>query len=430
MNTKRSEEMFDKACRLIPGGVNSPVRSFGNVGRKPIFIEKGIGSHIFDVDGNEYIDYISSWGPLILGHQNPLAKKALLEAMDKGFSFGLPTPVESEVAQLMLEAYPCMESVRMVNSGTEATMSALRVARGYTGRNKIIKFEGCYHGHNDALLVKSGSGALTFGMPTSPGIPKDITKNTLVCTYNDITSVKACVEANKGEVAAIILEPIAANMGLVLADKDFLCSLRKICDEEGIVLIFDEVISGFRIGFGGASSYYGVSCDMASFGKIIGGGLPVGAYGGKKEIMDCVTPSGNVYQAGTLSGNPLAMHVGLAQLTYLKQHPEVYVELEKKIKKLAQGFDAILRKYKVDAQVVQMGSLMTIFFTNQKIRNYQDVCTCDTEAFSKVFIKMLDKGIMMSPSQFEVLFLNTCHSDEDIEKTIQAFQESIQELYA
>lgn len=430
MKWESSEKQFEEAQKYIPGGVNSPVRSFANVDRAPVFVESGKGSHIIDVDGNEYIDYISSWGPLILGHQNPIAKKALLEAADKGFSFGLPTVIETEVAKIVVDAYPGIDEVRMVSSGTEATMSALRVARGYTHRDKIIKFEGCYHGHNDALLVKSGSGTLTFGMPTSPGIPNDITKNTLVCRYNDIEHVKKTILANINEIAAIIIEPIAANMGLVEADASFLKELRNLCDEHGIVLIFDEVITGFRMAFGGAAQWYGITPDMACFGKIIGGGLPVGAYGGTRAIMDCVTPKGNVYQAGTLSGNPLAMYVGSAQLTYLKEHPEIYGQLEEKTRKLANAFQTILENHHLPYQVAQTGSLMTVFFTDKKPHNFDDVNTCDTKQFALFFKKMMEKGIMMSPSQYEVLFLNTCHSEEDLQRTIQAFEETIQEMYA
>ena len=430
MDRQRSKEMFQQASAYIPGGVNSPVRSFANVGIEPVFIERGEGSHIYDVDGNEYIDYIGSWGPLILGHTHPAAKEALLAAAEKGFSFGLPTSIETKVAELMVEMYPGMEKVRMVNSGTEATMSALRAARGYTGRDKIIKFEGCYHGHSDGLLVKSGSGTLTFGTPTSPGVPADITKNTLVSPYNDLEYIEKLAEANPGEVAAIILEPVAANMGLVPAKREFLEGLRALCDREGIVLIFDEVITGFRLSQGGAAEYYGVTPDMGCFGKIIGGGLPVGAYGGKKEIMNCIAPQGKVYQAGTLSGNPLAMHVGLAQLTYLKEHPELYPELERKTKETADAFRAVLEEYHVNARVVQLGSLMTVFFTDRDPVNYQDVSTCDTEAFSALFVQMLDRGIMMSPSQFEVLFLGAAHSEKDLEYTVHAFRESIKELYS
>lgn len=425
----KSNALYQEALQYIPGGVNSPVRSFANVGMYPIFVEKGEGVYITDIDGNCYIDYIGSWGPLMLGHGHPVLKQAVVEAMEKGTSFGLPTEIEVKMAKLICEMYPCVENVRMVNSGTEATMSALRLARAYTKRDKIIKFEGCYHGHHDALLVQAGSGSLTFGVPTSPGVPKDITKHTLVCTYNDIDSVRQTIHANQNEIAAIIIEPIAANMGLVPAKPQFLQALRSLCDEEGIVLIFDEVISGFRLGLSGAAGYYGIQPDMVCFGKIIGGGLPVGAYAGKADIMKMVAPSGEVYQAGTLSGNPLAMHVGYAQLAYLKQHSHVYEELESLAIYFAKALRTIITKYQAPMQVQQIGSLLTIFFHEKEIQSYADVIQCDTIQFHRYFQAMLKRGILLSPSQFEVLFLSTAHTKAHIDQTIQAFQEVMEELY-
>ncbi|MFN3694641.1 MAG: glutamate-1-semialdehyde 2,1-aminomutase, partial [Ignavibacterium sp.] len=329
MNTTKSKQLFEKAKRFIPGGVNSPVRAFKSVGGDPIFIERGSGSKFYDVDGNEYIDYIGSWGPHLFGHNPPFIKQALAEAFEKGTSFGAPTELEVKMAQLITELVPSIEMVRMVNSGTEATMSAIRAARGYTNKEKFIKFEGCYHGHADYFLIKAGSGALTLGVPTSPGVTKGNAADTLLADYNDIESVKKLVYANKNNVAAVIIEPIAGNMGVVKADESFLVELRNLCNEENIVLIFDEVMTGFRVAAGGAQEILGIKPDLTTFGKIIGGGLPVGAFGGKKEIMQMVAPAGPVYQAGTLSGNPLAMAAGYAALSYIKEHPEIYVQLEK-----------------------------------------------------------------------------------------------------
>lgn len=429
MNHKLSQAIFEEAKQLIPGGVNSPVRSFANVDMSPIFVESGDGAYIKDVDGNTYIDFIGSWGPLILGHNHPVLQEAMQQAMKKGTSFGLPTSIEVDIAKLIIELYPGIDKIRMVNSGTEATMSALRVARAYTKKDKIIKFEGCYHGHSDMLLVQAGSGSLTFGMPTSPGVIQDATKHTLVCTYNHIESVREMVQAYKNEIAALIIEPVAANMGLVPAEKQFLKEIRNICDEEGIVLIFDEVISGFRLGLDGAAGYYDIQPDMVCFGKIIGGGLPVGAYAGKAKYMDMVAPSGDVYQAGTLSGNPLAMHVGYAQLNYLKQHPEVYKQLQDLTTYFADMLVHLIEKYQAPIQVQQLGSLLTVFFHDKKVSTYQDVMQCDTVQFHCYFQKMLEKGILLSPSQYEVLFISTAHTKAHIDQTLQAFQEVLEELY-
>lgn len=428
MNHIQSENAYSEACRYIPGGVNSPVRAFKSVDMSPVFIEHAEGCRLYDEDGNEYIDYICSWGPMILGHQKDILTETLQKALGKGMSYGLPTKIEVELAKKIVNAYPGVDLVRMVNSGTEATMSAIRVARGYTKRDKVIKFEGCYHGHNDSLLVSSGSGALTFGVPTSPGVPNDIVKNTLVCKYNDIGSVEACVEANQGEIACIIIEPIAGNMGLVTPRGDFLKELRALCTREKIVLIFDEVISGFRAGFSGAAGLYGITPDMACFGKIIGGGLPVGAYGGKKEIMELVSPQGPVYQAGTLSGNPLAMHLGLALLSFLEENQQIYQELEEYGKALEEGMTASIRKYELPFQVKRSGSLLTVFFTEEEIINYDSVKNCDTELYKFYFKEMLNNGIMIAPSQFEAMFISTAHGKEELEYTLKIFEQTMEKI--
>ena len=428
MNTLKSNIAFKEACEVLPGGVNSPVRAFKSVGMDPVFIKEAHGCTLIDEDDNTYIDYIGSWGPMILGHNHPLLNNALEEQYKKGVSFGFPTTNEVKLAKQMIEAYEGLEMVRMVNSGTEATMSAIRVARGYTGKDKIIKFEGCYHGHNDGLLVKSGSGTLTFGTPTSPGVPADIVKNTLVCIYNDIGSVKETIEANKNEIAAIILEPIAANMGVIPAEKQFLLDLREVCTKENIVLIFDEVISGFRVMLGGAQAYYGITPDLACFGKIIGGGLPVGAYGGKKEIMQMVSPSGPVYQAGTLSGNPLAMHLGSTLLNYLKEHPETYAYMNDLAEKLEKGMQEILDKYALPYTLVRCESLLTLFFTDKELHSFEDVTSCDTTLYAKYFKGMLERGIMLAPSQYEAMFISASHTEKEIEKTLIAFDEVMKEM--
>lgn len=425
---QRSEAFFQQACKKIPGGVNSPVRAFSSANETPLFVDHASGSHIYDVDGNDYLDYICSWGPMILGHAHPLLTNHMQEVIEKGISYGLCAPEELVLADLIVDAYPGIDMVRMVNSGTEATMSAIRMARGYTGKDKIIKFEGCYHGHSDCLLVSSGSGALTFGTPTSPGVPEDVVKNTLVCEYNHIDSVKACIKANPHEIACIIIEPIAGNMGLVNADKKFLQDLRKLCEEEKIILIFDEVISGFRIAYGGAAQYYGVTPDMACFGKIIGAGLPVGAYGGKKAIMDMVSPSGPVYQAGTLSGNPLAMHLGVRLLTYLKQHPQVYEELNQKGAYLKEGIQDILNEYNLPYQIHQCGSLLTLFFTDHTIKSYRDVKDIDQKAFVSYFQYLYDHGILIAPSPYECMFLSTAHTMEELDHTLSIIKEALKRL--
>lgn len=426
MHTK-SKTLFQEACTYIPGGVDSPVRAFSSVDRDPLFVASAKGSHIYDVDGNDYLDYIGSWGPMILGHAHPKLTKNLQCVMETGISYGLCAPEELTLAKLICEAYEGVDMIRMVNSGTEATMSAIRVARGYTGKDKIIKFEGCYHGHSDGLLVKSGSGALTFGTPTSPGVPADIVKNTLVCEYNQIDSVKACIKANQGEIACIIIEPIAGNMGLVPADPTFLNELRTLCDEEKILLIFDEVISGFRIAYGGASQYYGITPDMACFGKVVGAGLPVGAYGGRQDIMDMVSPCGPVYQAGTLSGNPLAMHLGVRLLTYLKQHPQVYTQLNEKATYLKEGIQQVLKEAKLPYQIQQCGSLLTLFFTTQPVKCFSDLDTLDHHAFSAFFQYLFDHQILIAPSPYECMFLSMAHTMDELDHTIQIIKEALQE---
>ncbi|WP_080742988.1 glutamate-1-semialdehyde 2,1-aminomutase [Clostridium novyi] len=424
----KSEAIFKEAVKYIPGGVNSPVRAFGSVGLNPIFIDRAKGSKIYDVDGNEYIDYICSWGPLILGHSNEKLFEGIEETLRRGTSYGVPTEIEVKMAKLITEAYPSVDMVRMVNSGTEATMSALRVARGYTRRNKILKFEGCYHGHSDALLVKSGSGTITFGIPTSPGVPEGTVKDTLVCRYNDIEAVKRIFEEQGNEIAAVIVEPVSGNMGVVPGKQEFLQFLRDITKEYKSVLIFDEVITGFRLAYGGAQEVYGIEADMTCFGKIIGAGLPVGAYGGKREIMECVSPMGPVYQAGTLSGNPLAMHMGYKNLTILKENKDVYERLEEKAKKLEEGFNKNIKELGIKATVVRFKAMLCLFFVEGPLNNYDEVSKCDTEIYAKYFGEMLKRGVLIAPAQFEALFLSEAHKDEDIEYTIKANYEALKEL--
>ena len=419
----RSEELFERAVKRIPGGVNSPVRAYGAIGMAPRFIKRADGCHIYDVDGNEYVDYIDSWGPMILGHNFPQIRKAVVEACADGLSFGCATEIEVEMAEFICEHLPHVEMVRMVNSGTEAVMSAIRAARGYTGRDKIIKFAGCYHGHSDALLVSAGSGVMTSGVPDSAGVPKGCTQDTMTAVYNDLDSVKALLEQAPGQVAAVIVEPVAANMGVVPPKKGFLEGLRSLCTEHGTLLIFDEVITGFRLAFGGAAEYFGVIPDMVTYGKIIGAGMPVGAYGGKKEIMEMVSPAGPVYQAGTLSGNPIAMAAGLTQLKYLYEHQEVYKELEEKGEKLYGGIEQILKEYKKPYHVNHVSSLGSLFFTENEVVDYTSAKTSDTKAFADYFLAMLKSGIHLAPSQFEAMFLSTAHTDAVIENTLSKVRE-------
>jgi len=423
MNTEKSKILYERAKKILPGGVNSPVRAFKSVGGTPIFIERGEGSKIYDVDGNEYIDYIGSWGPHLFGHNPPFIKEAIKNALERGTSFGTPTELEVEIAELVRELVPSIEMIRFVNSGTEATMSAIRVARGFTKRNKIIKFEGCYHGHADFFLIKAGSGALTFGVPTSPGVTEGNAKDTLVADFNKIETVKKLISENKNEIAAIIIEPIAGNMGVVPAEKSFLEELRQICNEEKIVLIFDEVMTGFRVAKGGAQEIYGIQPDLTTFGKIIGGGLPVGAYGGKAEIMSLVAPAGPVYQAGTLSGNPLAMSAGYSALSYIKNHPEIYQQLEMKSKKLEEGMKKNLKEAGKNFTINRVGSMMTLFFTEREVKYYDDAVSSDTKLFANYFQEMLIQGIYLPPAQFEAFFISTAHSDDDINKTIEVQRE-------
>lgn len=425
LETKRSEEIFEEAKKYIPGGVNSPVRAFKSVGLNPIFVDRAKGARIYDVDGNEYIDYICSWGPLILGHSNEELIKGFEEVVSRGTSYGVPTEIEVKMAKFIVEAYPSIDMVRMVNSGTEATMSALRVARGYTKRNKIVKFEGCYHGHSDALLVKSGSGTITFGVPTSPGVPADTVKDTLVCTYNDMESVEKIFKEQGEDIAAVIVEPVGGNMGVVPATKEFLQYLRDITKKYGSVLIFDEVITGFRVAFGGAQEVYGIEPDMTCFGKIIGAGLPVGAYGGKKEIMEMVSPVGPVYQAGTLSGNPLAMFMGYRNLNILKERPEIYENLENMAIKFEEGMNKIIDELGVDVTVIRFKAMLCTFFAKGEFKNYNDVTKCDTEKYAIFFREMLKNGVLFPPAQFEGLFLSAAHKEEDINKTLEVFKKAL-----
>ena len=413
----RSEALFAQAQTVMPGGVNSPVRACRSVGTYPRFLEKGKGSHVWDVDGNEYVDFICSWGPLILGHCQEDVEKAVAESIGKGLSFGAPTAVEVEMARLVCEMTG-VEMVRMVNSGTEAVMSALRLARGATGRSKIIKFAGCYHGHSDSMLVKAGSGALTGGAPDSAGVPKEMAEDTLTADYNDLGSVRALLEANRGQVAAVIVEPVAANMGVVPPKPGFLQGLRLLCDEFGSLLIFDEVITGFRLAPGGAQEYYGVRADLVTYGKIIGGGMPVGAYGGSRKLMELVAPLGPVYQAGTLSGNPVAMAAGLTQLKLLKAHPEVYEHLERRGALLQAGLEEALKG--MDAQVNRVGSILTVFFTKEPVTGYAQAKASDLEQFKRWYLGLLSQGIYAAPSQFEAMFLSDAHTDADIQKAITA----------
>ncbi|MFR5685840.1 MAG: glutamate-1-semialdehyde 2,1-aminomutase [Blautia wexlerae] len=415
-----SEELFDRAVKVIPGGVNSPVRAYGAIGIAPRFIDRADGCHIYDVDGKEYVDYIDSWGPMILGHNFPEVKESVLKACEKGLSFGCATAIEVEMAEFICDHIPHVDMVRMVNSGTEAVMSAVRVARGFTGKNKIIKFAGCYHGHSDAMLVSAGSGVMTSGVPDSAGVPKGCTEDTMTAVYNDLDSVRALMEQADGQTAAVIVEAVGANMGVVPPKKGFLEGLRKLCDEYGAFLIFDEVITGFRLAFGGAAEYFGVTPDLVTYGKIIGAGMPVGAYGGRREIMELVSPVGKVYQAGTLSGNPIAMAAGLTQLKYLYEHQEIYKDLEEKGKRLYGGMEKILAEKNLPYHINHVSSLGSLFFTEQEVVDYTSAKSSDTKAFSEYFKGMLAQGIHMAPSQFEAMFLSVAHTDEIIDQTLEA----------
>ena len=428
MTTNTSEELFAKAKNFIPGGVNSPVRAFRSVGGNPIFIKRAKGAYIFDEDDNQYIELINSWGPMILGHAFEPVEKAVSEAIKGSFSFGAPTRREVEMAELIISMVPSIEKVRMVNSGTEATMAAVRVARGYTGKDKIIKFEGCYHGHGDSFLIAAGSGAITMGIPDSPGVTKGVANDTLTAPYNNLEAVQMLCDANKGQIAALILEPVVGNMGCVLPKEGYLQGLRDICTKEGIVLIFDEVMTGFRLAKGGAQERFGVTPDMTTLGKIIGGGMPVGAYGGKAEIMNCVSPQGPVYQAGTLSGNPIAMAAGLTILHHLNEHPEVYTQLEATGNQIVGGIRLILDKLNLNYQINHIGSMYSLFFTDTPVVDFETAKTSDTAKFGKYFHGMLDKGIYLAPSQYEALFLSTALSQENIAEVLAANEATLSSL--
>ncbi len=416
---KRSDELYREACRYLPAGVNSPVRAFKAVGGTPFFVAKGQGSRLWDVDGNEYIDYVASWGPLILGHAHPEVVEFVSQVAARGTSFGAPTELEVELAKRVVEAVPSVEMVRFVNSGTEATMSALRLARGYTGRDKVIKFEGCYHGHVDYLLAKAGSGVLTFSLPGTPGVPKDFTQHTLLATFNDLDSVKRFCEGVGEEIAAVIVEPVMGNAGVIPPVPGFLEGLRAITKECGALLIFDEVITGFRVSYGGAQELYGVTPDLTCLGKVIGGGLPVGAYGGKREIMEQVAPLGPVYQAGTLSGNPLAMAAGLKTLEILAR-PGTYERLEERASELEAGIMEVLFRRGIPGVVNRVGSMMSLFFTEEeRVESYAQALTSDTQRYSKYFWRMLNGGVNLAPSQFEAAFVSTAHTREDIAFTLE-----------
>ena len=429
MNQDKSIAAFTEAKKHIPGGVNSPVRSFRNVGGNPLFIASAKGSKVTDIDGNEYIDYVGSWGPMILGHAQPEVIKTIQLTAERGTSYGAPTLLETEMAEQIKRMVPSIDMVRMVNSGTEATMSALRLARGYTGRELVVKFEGCYHGHNDSFLIKAGSGALTHGTPDSPGVTAGTAQSTLTATYNDLSSVKTLFDQYGPEIAALIIEPITGNMGVVIPTQEFIQGIRQLCTQHGAVLIFDEVMTGFRVAKGCAQELLGVTPDLTTFGKIIGGGLPVGAYGGKQEIMDMLAPKGPVYQAGTLSGNPLAMAAGLCMLKTICSTENFYEILEAKAAKLEHGLKQVAKDTGIPILINRVGSMFTMFFTNEKsVNSFDDVMKCDTERFSKFFKLSLDKGVYIAPSQFEAGFVSLAHTDEDIEKTIEAAKLAFSQL--
>ncbi len=429
MKKDKSKKLFEQAQRYMPGGVNSPARAFRAVGGEPVFIERARGNRIYDVDGNEYIDYVCSWGPLILGHAYPPVVEALKKAVERGTTYGAPTELETQLAQMICDAMPSMEMVRFVSSGTEATMSALRLARGYTQRDMIVKFTGGYHGHGDALLVKAGSGATTLGTPDSAGVPSSYAEKTLLAPFNDIEAIKKLFQAHPQEIAAVIVEPVAGNMGVVPPQPGFLDGLRQLTSEYGALLIFDEVITGFRVAYGGAQTLYGVTPDLTCLGKIIGGGLPVGAYGGKGQIMEMVSPLGPVYQAGTLSGNPLAMTAGLQTLKTL-QRPQVYQDLEEKSSRLAQGLTNAAQKAEIPIQLHRVGSMMTSFFTDKEVVDYEGAKLSDTPRYAEYFRGMLNRGIYLAPSQFEALFVSLAHTGDDIDATVATAGEVFQELVA
>ena len=425
-----SEDLFARAKKVIPGGVNSPVRAFRAVGGTPPFLVRGEGCRVWDEDGREYLDFVGSWGPLILGHSHPAVLEAVSEALRDGLSFGAPTAREVEMAELLTEIVPHIDMVRMVNSGTEAVMSAVRVARGVTGRSKLIKFDGCYHGHSDAMLVGAGSGALTQGVPDSAGVTAGAAQDTLLAAYNDLSTVSALFEANPGQIAAVIVEPVAANMGVVPPAPGFLEGLRGLCDRYGALLIFDEVITGFRLGLGGAQEFFGVRADLVTFGKIIGGGMPVGAYAGRRELMGQVAPDGPVYQAGTLSGNPVAMAAGLSQLHILRQHPEYYAQTAENAAFMAEHLRDCAKKYGIPLRVNQCGALLCPYFTQQPVDSFAAAKASDTALFRAYFHEMLSRGIYLAPSQYEAVFVNACHGRREIEAACAAADESFAALAA
>lgn len=426
----KSKALFAQAQNAIPGGVNSPVRAFKAVGGDPLFISRAEGPYLYDADGNEYIELINSWGPMILGHNHPVIREAVSQAVAGSLSFGAPTQMEVEMAEQIVSMVPGIEKVRMVNSGTEATMSAIRVARGYTGRDKIIKITGCYHGHGDSFLIAAGSGAMTMGSPDSPGVTKGTAQDTLLAPYNDLEAIKALLEANQGQVAALIIEPVPGNMGLIIPVAGYLQGLRELCDSHQTVLIFDEVMTGFRLAAGGAQELFGVQADMTTLGKIIGGGMPVGAYGGRAEIMNYVSPQGPVYQAGTLSGNPVAMAAGLAMLRMLQKDPAVYTRLNEKTSRVASGIQQNLDALGLPFTSKQLGSMYTLFFSDEEVHNFEDAKACDTALFGKYFREMLQEGIYLPPSQFESLFLSDALQDEHIEAIIKANKTALERVMA
>ena len=423
-----SEQLFERAKKVLPGGVNSPVRAYRAVGMAPRFITRADGAYIYDEDGKKYIDYVCSWGPMILGHNHPVIREAVERAVQDGLSFGAPTRREVDIAELMVELVPNIEMVRMVNSGTEAVMSALRLARGATGRDKLIKFEGCYHGHSDCMLVNAGSSALAGGHPSSAGVPVGAAKDTLTAQFNDLDSVRELLEGNPGQVAAIIVEPVAANMGVVNPAPGFLPGLRQLCDQHGALLIFDEVITGFRLALGGAQEYFGVRADLVTFGKIIGGGMPVGAYCGSRALLEQVAPCGPVYQAGTLSGNPVAMAAGLAQLTYLKEHPQVYADIAAKGEKLARGLRAAAAEAGVPVAINQIGSLLAPFFTPTEVTTFTDAKGSDVGRYARYFQGMLERGVALAPAQFEAMFVSEAHGDAELDATLAAARAALRSL--
>jgi glutamate-1-semialdehyde 2,1-aminomutase len=425
--TKRHSELWEKSIRYIPGGVNSPVRAFRNVGGTPIFVDYARGCHLYDCQGTEYVDYVLSWGPLILGHAHPRVVSAIQKSCEKGTSFGAPTEQEAVFAEMIVEAVPSIEKVRLVSSGTEATMTAIRLARGFTGKDDIVKFEGCYHGHSDALLVKAGSGAATLGKPDSLGVPADFARHTIVLPYNDTEAFARAVEEKHETVACVIVEPVAANMGVVPPEKGFLRTLRESCSRYNILLLFDEVITGFRLGYGGAQEMYGIIPELTTLGKIIGGGMPIGAVGGKAEIMDTLAPEGGVYQAGTLSGNPVAVAAGIATLKVL-QEENPYEELDRLTRSLADGLRRITKDLSIPSYVTQVASMMSLFFSDGGVRDFQGVLRADASKYRRYFRGMLNRGIYLAPSPYEATFLSTAHTERDIERTLEAAEESLREI--